>query len=195
MGFRTCSECGECKDDDYYSSNQWRRGPGASKCEECVNDAQQPATCPYCSRELRNRNGLQAHMRSCIPTCTTCSRTFGSENSLKQHMKTHAPREIECPFCHGPKKYKNGANVVAHVEYGYCKACRGKDNARDQIFGFVNRNAPGLTQNLQIGWDNNQTPDIPYRCTYCSKGFKNLSGQMNHEDDVHGNRRDLRQLM
>jgi Fic family protein len=33
---RDCAACNRNKDDDYYSKNQWSKGPGYSRCRECV---------------------------------------------------------------------------------------------------------------------------------------------------------------
>lgn len=110
-------------------------------------------------------------------------------------MKSHATRVLKCPLCQGPKQFKNGANVVAHVESGFCTGCVGKDAARDQIFQFVSRNAPSLTvPMLENGGYGGGAPARPYQCSYCSKTFAHLSAQMNHEGDVHANNRGLNQL-
>ena len=191
-----CCDCERYLDGDSYSTNQWRRGPGAAKCYDCVRDNQREVSCPYCDRVLNCQNSLNMHIPHCIPTCRECGRTFQSENALRQHSKIHAPRELQCPLCNSDKRYRTGANVVAHVESGYCQACRGSDNAHEQISRFVSRNAPGLLAPM-LEYDshhNNDLPQRPYRCTYCSKTFAHLSSQMNHEADVHDNNRRLNQI-
>merc|ERR1711963_147310 len=104
---------------------------------------------------------LQVNMSGVV--CDICDRIFDNhwnpvvnENSLRQHMQVHKPRNVRCPLCR-EVRFKSGANVVQHIEEGYCSSCRGKDNARRQIQRFMKsnpaarqfiRNAPALTYNV-----------------------------------------------
>jgi DNA-directed RNA polymerase subunit RPC12/RpoP len=214
---RHCSECGSWCDADEFSNNQWRRGPGASRCIECVDRTEQPVECDVCARWLTSDNALAQHMKthpecqycderfyshahladhvnSAHNVCPTCGRDFRSPNGLFQHQKSHAPRNVSCPIC-GEQRFRNAANAVAHVESGYCAGCLGKDHARAQIHQFVTHNAPRLcVPAIENGYGGGGVPDRPYRCTDCGKTFASLSAQMNHEGDVHGNNRRLQQL-
>lgn len=191
-----CSECSEFCESYEFSSNQWAKGRSRAKCRNCVNDSQREVSCPFCGRSFNCQNSLNMHRPSCVPTCSQCSRTFGSQHSLDQHMKSHRPREIQCPLCHGAKRFRNGANVVAHVESGYCSGCRGEEFAKERIFDFVSRNARSLVvPMLQNGDNQTTTRRNPYQCTYCHKTFAQLSAQMNHEEDVHGNQRSMGQTL
>lgn len=126
--------------------------------------------------------------------CKICAHRFRLPHDLFQHMKTHAPTNVSCPVC-GVQRFRNAANAVAHVESGYCTGCLGADNARTQIHKYVSVRAPTLCVPMIENGDSGQgVPDRPYRCTYCSKSFKHLSAQMNHEGDVHKNDRNLQQI-
>ena len=169
---QVCSQCRYSCEKSEFSSNQWRKGDGLGRCIDCVEGAQ-------CD----------------LPTCPQCRREFRTEHDLTQHMKVHRSRDVACPVC-GDRRFASGANAVAHVESGFCTGCRGKDNARAAIHGFVAHNAPHL-RNKMIGYDGNYSsdvPDLPYACTYCRKAFGSLSSMMNHEEDVHRNVRSTQQI-
>ena len=110
------------------------------------------------------------------------------------HMQVHRPRNVACPVC-GDQKFRSGANAVQHVESGYCRGCRGQEQARDQIYRFASskktmqpylNGTPLLTNGSDGG-----TPDFPYSCQQCSKQFRQLSQLMQHQDQKHGNLRML----
>jgi len=64
--------------------------------------------------------------------------TWLMENQLKMHMQTHRERTVVCPVCRSEsKKFKTGADAVLHLESGSCAGCKGKDNAKNAIYGFV----------------------------------------------------------
>ena len=167
---RRCSECECARHSHEFSGNQWRKGPGCSRCKYCVD--------------------------GCNPSfqCQECNRCFENQNNLNMHMQVHRPRSVACPIC-GDTRFKSGANAVQHVESGYCSGCRGQDNAREQIYKFASKKQQMnryLTQVPMItnGYDNHgSVPDFPYQCPECAKSFCHLSQLMQHQDQKHGNRR------
>mmetsp|Transcript_5799 Transcript_5799/g.10134 ORF Transcript_5799/g.10134 Transcript_5799/m.10134 type:complete len:174 (+) Transcript_5799:140-661(+) len=166
---RICAECTNLLDSCEFSSNQWKKGAGSSRCWDCV------------SRTVQ---------------CSICSRSFTSQNNLRQHMKTHVARSIPCPVCGDKKKFRNAANAVAHVESGYCSGCKGQQNARQQIYNYARINAPQLTTNLIEGAQGGygRVPQKPYRCQFCARNFAHLSALLNHERDAHRNNRPIQQI-
>lgn len=183
MPTRVCVQCRYSCEKHEFSSNQWRKGDGLSRCIDCVEGVQEEYESEAEEEEFS------------FPTCHECQREFRTENELSQHMKIHRSRNVACPVC-GDRRFRSGANAVAHVESGFCRGCLGKDNARSAIHGFVSQNAPQL-RNKMIGYEenySNDVPDLPYACTYCRKAFKSLSSMMNHEEDKHRNVRSTQQI-
>lgn len=168
---RECSECGEWCSSGDFSRNQWRKGSGNSRCNDCVNG--------YCSFQ-----------------CETCYREFNTSNELNMHRQVHRPKNVACPVC-GDRRFRSGANAVQHVESGYCTGCRGTDNARDQIYRFANAQSgmrPYLTNTPMLtngGYQDGSTPDYPYECRPCNKSFRQMSQLLQHNDQKHGQTRML----
>jgi predicted nucleic acid-binding Zn ribbon protein len=170
---RTCADCGCYRDRYDFSCNQWRKGPGSSRCPDCLD-------------------GTGSHSRAPVYSyqCSECYREFDSQNELKMHMQVHRPRSFSCPVC-GDTRFRSGANAVQHVESGSCNGCQGKDNARQQIYNFASQQrsfqpflngVPMLTN----GNRSSSVPDLPYGCPDCAKNFRQLSQLMQHQDQKHG---------
>ena len=151
----------------------------------------------FTAEEYRDGNrGLECICKDCqrgIPRCNTCGRDFDGGNlahglnQLKMHMQTHRERTVVCPVCRSEsRKFRTGADAVLHLESGSCAGCKGKDNAKNAIYGFVQKNAPGLmSQHLMIE-NGSGVPDKAYNCPMCSKPFMNLSALMQHQMAKHG---------
>jgi Zinc finger, C2H2 type len=112
-------------------------------------------------------------------------------------MQVHRPRTVPCPAC-GDARFRSGANVVQHMESGYCRSCQGKDFARQQIYDFATKQGamrPYLTTSYPLltngGGHNNVVPDLPYHCPDCSKSFRQLSQLLQHQDQKHNDQRRL----
>lgn len=166
---RTCAQCGSWCNSSSFSSNQWRKGPGLSRCVDCVYNYQAPSP---------------------TFTCQTCYKSFHNQNELNMHMQVHRPRTIPCPVC-GRAFFKSGANAVAHVESGYCSGCPGKSQARQKIFEFAS-SKPQMRAHMTPMLENGgQTsiPDRPYQCNLCARSFRDLSGLLQHQDQKHNNTR------
>ena len=172
MVYRKCRGCNETLDDDWYTNNQWSKGEGNSRCTDCVrNDI-------FYTPEF---------------VCRECGREFTNQNNLNMHMQVHRPREFRCPIC-GDVRFKSPANAVQHVESGSCSGCLGRDNARRQIYDYVQRNAGGSNPMLTNGGSHSyreSVPDFPYQCQECAKSFRNLSQLMQHMDQKHNRMRML----
>mmetsp|Transcript_10131 Transcript_10131/g.14858 ORF Transcript_10131/g.14858 Transcript_10131/m.14858 type:complete len:176 (-) Transcript_10131:227-754(-) len=167
---RECASCGDWLSNSNFSRNQKLKGPGYSRCKDCVL-------------------GIVSYQ------CHECHRTFDSSNELNMHMQIHRQRNVSCPVCK-QTRFRSGANAMQHVESGYCKGCNGKDNARQQIFEFVSRNRDFsnrfMTQTPMLTNGNNRSsngevPDKPYHCPDCNKSFQQVSQLMQHQDNKHRN--------
>jgi uncharacterized CHY-type Zn-finger protein len=161
---RICSQCNTWKSSDDYSNNQWSKGEGCSRCRACVVGY----------------------------TCNVCDRDFNHPNHLKMHMQTHRPRNVICPVC-DKSTFRSGANAVQHVESGFCSGCRGRNNAREQIYKYATKQPsmhryitelPLLTWHGDYEYDD--VPDYPYTCPDCNRYFKELSQLLQHQDNKHG---------
>jgi DNA-directed RNA polymerase subunit RPC12/RpoP len=163
--WRVCAQCEE-KNSYSFSNNQWSKGDGWSRCVDCVNGT-------FC--------------------CNMCNRSFANQNELNMHMQVHRPRNVSCPVC-GDRRFASAANAVQHVESGYCRGCRGADNARRQIYDFANKQRPlqrYLTDPPRLTngeYHPNGMPEFPYRCPDCGKCFRQMSQLLQHQDNKHGNR-------
>jgi hypothetical protein len=150
------------------------KGDGYSRCRDCVDGTTPPPSYK----------------------CGECHRTFDDQNQLNMHMQVHRPRHVTCIVC-GSRHFKSSANMVQHVESGYCSGCTGRDNAREQIYGIATKlrgmrpymtGTPLLTNG---GGYNQGVPDYPYQCRQCNVSFRQLSQLMQHQDNKHNNSRML----
>jgi len=111
-------------------------------------------------------------------------------------MQVHRPKNVACPVC-GDARFSSGANAVQHVESGYCRGCKGKDFARQQIYEYAatKRQMNPYMTNVPMLTNGNQAyggvPDFPYTCQECNKSFRQLSQLMQHQDNKHSNMRML----
>lgn len=173
---RICAQCRQCLDSDAYTTNQWFKGDGESRCMDCVDSNHKPIR------------------------CLECRRIFRTENELLMHSQVHRPRTITCPICGGSKKFKTNANAVQHIESGFCASCEGsRENARAQIYDFVHKQAPMrqfLSNAPMISYSSSsitiEVPDYPYKCPSCNKLFRQLSQLMQHQDQKHNEQMTLR---
>uniref|UniRef100_A0A7S2YSA1 C2H2-type domain-containing protein n=1 Tax=Entomoneis paludosa TaxID=265537 RepID=A0A7S2YSA1_9STRA len=177
---RVCSDCNSYQSCSQFSSNQWRKGDGYSRCKDCVSG-------------FSNSGGYDSYSYDYFE-CSQCSRTFNNQNELNMHMQVHRPRNVSCPVC-GETRFRSGANAVQHVESGYCTGCRGQDQAREQIYRFAAKQKSmrpfmNSTPMLEYGDGSDYgVPDLPYHCPDCSKPFRHLSQLLQHQDQKHGSTR------
>ena len=94
---------------------------------------------PYCNCTASIARNIENMVRYCAECGDWCTnRGF----SRSQWMKGDGySRCVNCviPTLCGEKHFKCGANMVQHVESGYCKGCEGGDRARQQIYEFAQR--------------------------------------------------------
>lgn len=187
---RCCAQCRNFLPNNDFSSNQWRKGEGCSRCSDCVSGGGSQYHTGYAAVEYQPPPPVYTY------TCSQCSRNFNNQNQLNMHMQVHRPRNVACPVC-GDTRFRSPANAVQHVESGYCTGCKGQDNARQQIYQFAQRKGGmqqymDLTPLLTYGGGNNAIPDLPYKCPHCvNKSFRHLSQLMQHSDQKHNNTRML----
>lgn len=182
---RYCADCEDWCTKSNFTSNQWRKGEGCSRCKDCVSGSQ--------SQYHSSGHDYQPSYPSF--RCIECNRDFNSQNELNMHQQVHRPRNIACPVC-GDRRFRSPANAVQHVESGFCSGCKGRDNARQQIYQYAQtkrgmKNYFTGTPLLTNGAYNQGVPDYPYQCNQCAKVFRNLSQLMQHVDQKHNNMRML----
>lgn len=161
---RQCSECRLFRTGSDFSTNQWRKGGGNSRCTSCVG----------------------GHF-----TCHVCHKPCGNATNLKMHMQIHRDRNVSCPVC-GRGGFKSGADAVAHVESGSCSGCPGGEEARQRIIHFASSKrqmepylTPVATDDETDDEDTSTIHDQPYRCPQCSRCFQKLSSLLQHQENVH----------
>lgn len=154
---RFCASCGERCDPGYFSNNQLSKDKGESRCKDCVGHV-----------------------------CPDCHRSFDNANKLKMHKQIHRDRNRICQFC-GDFYFRSEANVFQHVESGHCTGCPDKAKARVEIYDLVVGH-PNLQEYLTCpSWsaDDEDIPDLPYRCPECDMSFRQWSQLAQHQDHKH----------
>ena len=75
------------------------------------------------------------------------------------------------------------------VESGVCRGCRGKDNARKNIYDFVAKNEASrglLAERPALDYCGRpmemDLPDKPYKCQSCGRRYSQLSSLMQHQE-------------
>ena len=205
---RSCAGCHHWRQPGEYSRTQWTKGDGFSRCMTCVganvapyrpyHPILTPASPPSPPPSYYMMCAVATHPPQPPPMpsymCGECQRTFNDQNQLNMHMQVHRTRLKPCVAC--GSRFKSSANMVQHLESGYCTRCTGRDNARDQIYGLAIKlrgmrpymtGTPLLTNGYNQG-----IPDYPYQCPQCSISFRQLSQLMQHQDNKHNNVRMLR---
>jgi uncharacterized C2H2 Zn-finger protein len=100
-------------------------------------------------------------------------------------MQVHRPRTFDCPFC-GEERFQSSANAVQHVESGYCTECRGRGNARKELYKLAcsNNQLCRYITDCNDG-DGDVVPDLPYTCPDCDQYFRHESQLLQHLDHKH----------
>merc|ERR1712106_664629 len=128
--------------------------------------------------------------------CKVCGKRFDHpsgnhkhiHNMLVQHMQVHKPRTVSCPLCK-EQRFRSATNAVQHVESGACNGCKGKDNARENIYKFIGSNNASrslLAHRPALDYDGRsaggRVPDLPYECRACGRKYKQVSSLMQHQE-------------
>jgi len=163
MPRRECAECGCTRVQGDFSTTQWRKGRGESRCQDCVTPAGDGRTCGHCGQKFRDDNALQMHAR------------------------THQERRFGCPGC--GKKYRGLTDTALHFESGACSACKGKNNARRAAYDIVSQQPGGSNFIVQRITDGERsgawTPDgHNFKCPSCKKKFGTVSALMQHQQST-----------
>lgn len=125
-----------------------------------------------------------------LPYCEECDRWFEHGNSAQQHEKTHRSRDKVCPMCE-QRSYGSVADVALHIESGFCSACRGKSNARQVVYDFMqgHRETRAFLKPAICDWASDgseeEVPEYPYRCDACQRDFKTMGALLQHRDAKH----------
>ena len=67
-----CAQCKYYRSKNNFTSNQWRKDDGISRCANCING---------------------------VFVCNDYDRTFKNKNALMMHMQVHLPRIVAFPIC------------------------------------------------------------------------------------------------
>lgn len=195
---RECATCYFRGEKWEFSSAQWRKGAGQSRCPDCVDARRQESEatkCHECGRVFShgnrraNENSLQQHRASRAQPFQ--ARKTAPKNELSHAMpsfavRTHAEKVVECPLCNTRKRFGSMADAAAHIESGYCSGCRGsREQVRSQVYRYVKSNSLLLGDRgpiIQLDRDGNEVvPDRPYVCS-CGRNFKDYSSLLQHRD-------------
>lgn len=113
--------------------------------------------------------------------CTKCPAAFSGSNALKMHMQTHLLSIVKCPRC--SSKFRSSANVLQHIESGYCRGTRGKEVARKVIYRQAETQ---FCLNYADGYDkHSDVPDFPYKCPSCDRFFQGGGQCLQHQEHKH----------
>lgn len=162
---RECAQCGDFSFKAAFSTSQWRKGIGESRCEDCVGATQT------------------------LVSCDECGKWLPDDNALKMHKRKHQERTFACPGC--DKMYRGLTDTALHFESGSCTACKGQDNARRAAYQLVAQRKGGanfLTNPLMLtdgdggGGYSEEGPN--YRCPSCPRTFKLVSALMQHQQST-----------
>ena len=76
---------------------------------------------------------------------------------------------------------------MAHVESGACDSCKGKENAKENVYRFVAQKAPSFLSRDAIEYQGNisSRPEFPFKCPQCTKEFREMNHMMRHVEDKH----------
>ena len=161
-----------------------RKGYRNQKEKPIVNPEKgQSCICDYCGKEFGSKSSLGLHKRLVHDglkpySCDECEQTFRAKVQMQDHqVKTHGkPCPYLCPEC--GKSFLRQRALRQHVsilhlgQRGFeCQEC-GKSFTR-----LHSLNVHKLTH----------TNETPYRCEYCSQGFREKRNLLKHLEKLHEN--------
>lgn len=95
---RECVDCGVLRWKHSFSRSQWTKGPGDSRCRDCMN-------------------GTPVHQNSIV-----CPETVSKENGLHTVNKSHQPDKAPPPM-YREVRFKSGPTAAQHAKEGICSGC------------------------------------------------------------------------
>lgn len=153
---RTCAECGaECLKIKFTSS-QWVKGNGYSRCTDCVQSSKPHA-------------------------CRKCQRTFATKYELVTHQQAHRRRTPVCSFC-GEKRVKvtYSTGFMVYNDFVYSGVSDAAYRKTDEVYRKIYEHAckryamepSNDVQSTSTGYDYSQgVPSEPDSCYDCSRVY------------------------
>ncbi|XP_014671878.1 PREDICTED: zinc finger protein 236-like [Priapulus caudatus] len=171
-----------------------------------IHTHEKPYKCTACYRAFTVKSTLTAHANTHAGTknfrCVTCDKLFATQGSLKVHTRLHTgAKPFHCPHC--DKKFRTSAHRKSHIVSHFREADAQRKVRRSPRKMLEEEAAElpdiplqepilitdtGLIQQLPRS---SQAPfnqylseaasvDRPYKCQYCSRGFKKSSHMKQH---------------
>ncbi|XP_070574976.1 zinc finger protein 236-like [Ptychodera flava] len=173
-----------------------------------IHTHEKPFKCNQCYRAFAVKSTLTAHLKTHTGLkefrCGVCEKMFSTQGSLKVHMRLHTGvKPFDCPHC--DKKFRTSGHRKSHIASHFKepsprkprKVNKPRPAKSDVPLADIPMQEPilitdtGLIQqpprnsqmyNQYLGNDLQQagSVDRPYKCSYCSKGFKKSSHLKQH---------------
>ena len=179
---RSCDDCGYYCQSLEFISNQWRKGEDLSRCQDCVSGRRATFDCNQCEGRFSSQNARNQYSndsRRVCYECAKCGRVFDATCACTCTVRDRWP----VPFV-GTLAFAR-ERTLQHVESGYCRSCRGSDNARKQIYEFAVKQQgmrPFMCDVPHLEYGNGGSagvPDTPYCCGECNRSFRQLVNSCN----------------
>lgn len=176
--------CNDC-DRTFQSQASLKQHQVATKHQNAIS-----FPCNECNHVFQTKESLKQHqVAKHGPThkCGFCDRSFGTRKGLEAHMDDQHPVQTSCPSC-GIKRFRSFQAAIQHLESGACPDCRGKKNARDQVYRCISPHLGSSTRLLAAGdnHDDEHILEFPYVCPKCSRSFRQLNHLIQHQNAKHG---------
>eukprot|EP00729_Bicosta_minor_P013452 gene13452-19883_t len=157
---RHCRDCEEWCDYGDFSNNQWRKGEGSSRCQDCVAGSQQTneltmhmqthrprnTACPVCG-EIRFASAANAvaHVES-----GSCSGCRGTRNQAASHIYRFAQQHAPGTLHRSQMMLENGGSESMPDEPYGCRQC---GRTFRQLSSMMQHSQDAHGSGLQqIGW-------------------------------------------
>ncbi|XP_077982119.1 zinc finger protein 236-like isoform X1 [Glandiceps talaboti] len=173
-----------------------------------IHTHEKPFKCHQCFRAFAVKSTLTAHLKTHTGLkefrCHVCEKMFSTQGSLKVHMRLHTGvKPFDCPHC--DKKFRTSGHRKSHIASHFKEQSPRKPRKvskprppksdiplpdipmQEPILitdtGLIQqppRNSQMYNQYLGNGLQQAGSVDRPYKCSYCSKGFKKSSHLKQH---------------
>ncbi|CAH1779250.1 unnamed protein product [Owenia fusiformis] len=168
-----------------------------------IHTHEKPYKCTQCFRSFGVKSTLTAHLKTHSGVkefkCQVCDKHFSTHGSLKVHLRLHTgATPYECPHC--DRKFRTSGHAKTHIQSHF------KDNANRKPRRTIKRTSKpeipmpdiplqepilitdtGLIQQPPRGsqmfsqfLSESGSVDRPFKCGYCSRGFKKSSHLKQH---------------